>query len=313
MSLQTRNILLSTLSTQHSPSSHLPRGETTDCRSKGEGLAVMTTTEDEPHVLLKEEACNDPPPVPDDDAHGEDSYTVETIGAFLSEAESLKNRGNIEFQKGRVLAKHTAGKNLISDACLLYAEGLRALASVDEGLAKLMGQEVEEVAVESDQPTSPQAQQDLETIPATFSALSDRADSIRPTLYLNLAACNLLLNEKAAAIACCTHVLEQCGGGIAAAVAFAEKDGGGGGELSDSLLPVDGRENDTDGDRCRELAAKALYRRSAAREGVGDYVAAREDLVRALRLKPGDASIRRELKKVSKKVADAEASEALRR
>lgn len=274
----------------------------------------MTTTEDDPHVLLKDEVCSDPPPAADDDGDGEGSYTEETVDTFLSEAERLKNRGNIEFQKGRVLAKHTAGKNLISDACLLYAEGLRALASVDEGLAKLVGQEEEEVAVDSDQPSSPQTQQDPETIPATLSALSERADLIRPTLYLNLAACNLILNEKAAAIACCTHVLERCGGGIAAAAAFAEEDGGGSGELSDSLLPVEGQEiDDTDSSRCRELAAKALYRRSTARELGGDYVAAREDLVRALRLKPGDASIRRELKKVGKKVADAEASEALRR
>lgn len=279
----------------------------------------MATTANEPSVSLKEEACSDPPPASDDDVSVEDSYTVETVGTFLSEAESLKERGNVEFQKGRVLAKHTAGKNLISDACLLYAEGLRALASVDEGLAMLVGQEKEEEVVvvkESDAP-SPHTRKDLEqTIQTTLSALSRRADSIRPSLYLNLAACNLLLHEGAAAIACCTHVLERCGDGIAAAVAFAD---GGGGELSDSLLPFEGREgeteseSDSDSSRCRELAAKALYRRSTAREGGGDYVAAREDLVRALRLKPGDASIRRQLKKLDKKVADAEASEALRR
>lgn len=279
----------------------------------------MATNVDEPNASLKEEACSDPPSASGADVDAEDSCTEETVGAFLSEAESLKDRGNVEFQKGRVLAKHTAGKNLISDACLLYAEGLRALASVDEGLAKLVGQEgeeeKEEAAVESDA-ASPQIRKDLEAVPTTLSALSKRADSIRPSLYLNLAACNLLLREEAAAIACCTHVLERCGDGIAAAVAFAD---GGGDELSDSLLPVEGglREGESDDDddsrRCRELAAKALYRRSTARQGGGDYAAAREDLVRALRLKPGDASIRRELKKVGKKVADAEASEALRR
>lgn len=279
----------------------------------------METTADEPNASLREEACSDPPPASDDVLDAEDSCTEETVGTFLSEAESLKDRGNIEFQKGRVLAKHTAGKNLISDACLLYAEGLRALASVDEGLAKLVHQmkeeeeEEKEVAVESD-PPSPQTPKDLETIPTTLSALSRRADLIRPSLYLNLAACNLLLREEAAAIACCTHVLERCGDGIAAAVACA--DGGGSGELSDSSLPVERRregESDDDSSRCRELAAKALYRRSTARQGSRDWVAAREDLVRALRLKPGDVSIRRELKKVDKKVADAQASEALRR
>ena len=278
----------------------------------------MATTAHEPNASLKEKSCSDPPPASDDVLGAEDNCTEETVGAFLSEAESLKDRGNIEFQKGRVLAKHTAGKNLISDACLLYAEGLRALASVDEGLAKLVHELEEEeqekqVAVESD-PPSPLTRKDLETIPATLSALSRRADLIRPSLYLNLAACNLLLREEAAAIACCTHVLERCGDGIAAAVAFADE--GGSGILSDSLVPVEGpREGEGDDDtrRCRELATKALYRRSTARQGGGDWVTAREDLVRALRLKPGDASIRRELKKVDKKVADARASEALRR
>ena len=272
----------------------------------------MTTTADEPKVSLKEEACSDPPPASDDDVDAEDGCTEETVDALLLEAESLKNKGNIEFQKGRVLAKHTAGKNLISDACLLYAEGLRALASADEGLAKLVGEEEEKVAVEIDAP-SLQTRKDLQTIPKTLSAFSKRADSIRPSLYLNLAACNLLLHEEAAAIACCTHVLERCGDGIAAAVAFAD---GGGDELAESLLPVEGLpegESDDHSNRCREWAAKALYRRSTAREGGGDYVAAREDLIRALKLKPGDASIRRELKKVDKKVADAEAIEALRR
>lgn len=65
-----------------------------------------------------------------------------------------------------------------------------------------------------------------------------------------------------------------------------------------------------------DVAAKALYRRSTARVGMGgdqEVLAARDDLRLAVKLKPGDGNVRRELKKVDKMVADAEARENLRR
>ncbi|CAM9643908.1 unnamed protein product, partial [Hapterophycus canaliculatus] len=63
----------------------------------------------------------------------------------------------------------------------------------------------------------------------------------------------------------------------------------------------------------REIAAKGLYRRAAAHSGGGDFPAAREDLVRALRLKPRDGAIGRELRKVEKRLAEDVARESLRR
>ncbi|CAM9341230.1 unnamed protein product [Ascophyllum nodosum] len=64
---------------------------------------------------------------------------------------------------------------------------------------------------------------------------------------------------------------------------------------------------------CREMAAKALYRRSSARVGEGDLGLGREDLSTALKLKPGDANIRRELKKVEKHLAEEKAKAKLKR
>lgn len=248
-----------------------------------------------------------------DGVNAEDSCSEERAASLLSEVETCKDKGNIEFHKGRVLAKHTAGKDSISEACIFYAEGIQALAKADACLAGL-GRHTDPG------PTSPG-----EEGAGVSSNLRKRADTIRPSLYLNLAACNLLLSEWTAAIACCTHVLEGCGDAIQAAAALAESSAVE--AAADSLLPVrsadQGNARDGDADdagagggesaRCREVAAKALYRRSSARVGEGDYVAAREDLVRALRLKPGDVNVRRELKKVEKALADAEAKERLRR
>lgn len=69
-------------------------------------------------------------------------------------------------------------------------------------------------------------------------------------------------------------------------------------------------------DQLNDVAAKALYRRSMARVGKGgevEVLAARDDLCLALTLKPGDVNLRRELKKVEKMIADAQARENLRR
>ncbi|CAM9409243.1 unnamed protein product [Ectocarpus sp. 4 AP-2014] len=356
-----------------------------------------------------------------------------TTHALLAEAESCKGRGNLNFHKGKVLAKHTAGKNFLRDACVLYAEGLRVLGEAD---ARLLAQRAQQQQQQQRQeegndnqasatdtsdeirslthsspvpppreqsqgndghaPVLPPTLQDRET-----ASLSKRADTVRPSLYLNLAACNLLLREWTPAIACCTHVLDECCGdalreieaGIGgtgkeardgvpvaaqgdrrAAPAAAndsadttragsatgtstrdaadasvaptgtgavpdkgqqqQKEGQSGeiyGEHQGTTAPSRGadreaepradppqeesgeREQEAEKTRCREVAAKCLYRRAAALAGGGDVAAAREDLVRALRLKPRDAAISQELKKAEKQLAEKEARESLRR
>ena len=389
------------------------------------------------HGLL--EAVAPPPPSQEseldttNDGYGNDSDT--SLEALVSEVESCKNRGNVEFYKGKALAKHTAGKNLLRDACILYAEGLQALAKADAHLlAKRppgnrrgqhdhqqppppqQQQQQDPQKPEKDQdlhasgpkssgtgedntvkaaptptPTSekerPEMEEDRATAssgrnltPAELAALARRADAVRPSLYLNLAACNLLLQEWAPAIACCTRVLEGfCaaeveteetvetetddaavevsasgrtrsseGGRSTTATATEEGDtlrpggerhqeqarqglhgeaqrdssGGrlagdgpaaGGGGVDSSKQATEEGERETERSRRRDMAAKCLYRRAAARKGGGDLRAAREDLVGALRLRPRDAAIGRELKSVEKKLADEEARESLRR
>lgn len=354
--------------------------------------------------------------------------TVVSLEALVSEAESCKSRGNVEFYKGKALVKHTAGKNLLRDACILYAEGLQALAQADARLLAQGGPDGQHAHQPPSQP-QPQPEEDQEVQaggansnvtgidnnaeatpttpasttskdratavedPATTTAtaafgglpppsqltaeLLRRADAVRPSLYLNLAACNLLLQEWAPAIACCSRVLEDfCAAEVETAADDAEEvvvgggGGGGGGERgsaggSRSTTPTATEAGETslsargelhqerqaqkgpDGEarrnsgggrlagdgangaadsrpeaegereverlRRREIAAKCLYRRAAARKGGGDLSAAREDLVGALRLRPRDAAISRELKGVEKKLADEEAKESLRR
>lgn len=369
--------------------------------------------------------------------------TVVTLHDLLSEAESRKDRGNVEFYKGKVLAKHTAGKNFLRDACILYAEGLQALSQADDRLDAerlLLSQQAPRSGEEDQQRDLPGAADNHDQdpnpsgeLPATqentasasadsvapsptslslLASLSKRADEVRPSLYLNLAACNLLLQEWTPAIACCTHVLDECCGGDALRVVEVEAAAGGGqgvgmaagagggrgkhvravaattgdagassnGSASTStsgatdsagalavspattaaaaeaaaspVLPTraqqhrqgeDGEprvrdsgrrppcdegvargeklgatqageeEREAGRSRRREIAAKALYRRAAAHVGGGDFTAAREDLVRALRLKPRDAAIGRELRKAEKKLAEDAATESLRR
>ncbi|CAN0381799.1 unnamed protein product, partial [Ectocarpus sp. 12 AP-2014] len=357
-----------------------------------------------------------------------------TTHALLAEAESCKDRGNVDFHKGKVLAKHTAGKNFLRDACVLYAEGLRVLGEAD---ARLLAQRAQQQQKQKQQreegngnrasaantcdgsriptPSSPvpppreQLQGNDDQAPVRSptlqeretASLSKRADTVRPSLYLNLAACNLLLREWTPAIACCTHVLDECCGdalreieagiegtgkeardgvpgatqgdrraapaasndsadttragsatgtstGDAADAAAAptgtgappdkgqqqQKEGQSGeiyGEHQGTTAPGRGadreaepradppqeesgeKEREAEKTRCREVAAKCLYRRAAALAGGGDVAAAREDLVRAQRLKPRDAAISRELKKAEKQLAENEARESLRR
>lgn len=359
----------------------------------------------------------------DDPEPGEDEKTaVTTVDELLSEVESCKGRGNVGFHKGRVMAKHTAGKNLLRDACIAYAEGLQALAKADARLlAEQSGHQQQDGGHDDndEQQQQHQREEEGEQRPenrddsavdnssgssgsgssgssrfslSQLAALSERADAVRPFLYLNLAACNLLLQEWAPAIACCTHVLDECcgdallaaeegtdGDGVEAAAAAATAAGGNVGRRtnggstaasaadmpspdreqqlhhheereqenrvpdgedkgsnssssSSSRLISEGevaaevrgpkqregeeqeqRKRQAETSRRREIAAKCLYRRAAARAGGGDLDAAREDLVRALRLKPRDAAIGRELRNVEKKLADEEAKKSLRR
>lgn len=260
-----------------------------------------------------------------DNALGDDT-TPETLEALLSHAESRKDSGNIEFHKGKVLVKHTAGKNYLSDACLLYAEGIDALTKADECLIRLQSQQEENSEEGSGSlsdlnPSSTQYPQrktssrDNGGLGALLASLSTRADTLRSSLYLNLAACSLVLHDWAPAMACCTYVIERCGEGITDAVAASkvpvqEEPASSGDRDNDQVA---GLELESHTRSNREIAAKALYRRSAANAGSGDVLAAKEDLVRALRLKPGDALIFRELKKATKVVADADAKERLRK
>lgn len=136
--------------------------------------------------------------------------------ALLLEVESLKNRGNVEFHKGKALAKHTAGKNILSEACLRYAEGIQALAKADTHLAEHKQQQQELHTVGSCTNSSRRLNTDCPESDAllvvdgegVLSELSSRADNLRSALYLNLAAVNLLLEEWAPALACCTHVID---------------------------------------------------------------------------------------------------------
>lgn len=240
----------------------------------------------------------------DDREHGskEDESDEQKAAALLEEVERLKNKGNVEFHKGRTLVKHTAGKNLLSNACMFYVEAIQALSKAEAGIKRL---KAHDTAVESQPMSSKDHPGDRVNL--NVSSLSKRSDTLLPSLFLNLAACNLLLNEWAAAIACCTEVLERCGAGILAAVAsvaVSTRDGSNTGDV---------QEGESDGVRCKEMAAKALYRRSSARVGEGDLGLAREDLILAKRLKPGDVDIRRELKKVEKLIVELDAKERLRR
>lgn len=241
----------------------------------------------------------------DDHGHGlkDDESDGQKAASLLEEVERLKNKGNVEFHKGRALVKHTAGKNLLSDACMLYVKAIQAISKADVSIKRL---EAQYTAVES-QPISSKGHPG-DRINTNVRSLSKRSDTLRPSLFLNLAACNLLLNEWSAAITCCTEVLERCGAGILAAVASvpeSTRDG--------SINTVNVHNAESDGLWCKEVAAKALYRRSSARVGEGDLGLAREDLVLAKRLKPGDVNIRRELKKVEKLIAELDAKERLRR
>lgn len=275
-----------------------------------------------------EDAISRPPNVPSSSYSADSSVdddSTDTLGALLSQVEGCKNRGNIEFQKGKALAKHTAGKNLLSDACILYAEGIHALTKADACLSRLQSQQLSGESSSSDlNRASTHSIEDETTdngvlldetmdngvLHTLLASLSKRADMVRPSLYLNLAACNLILHEWVAAMSCCTYVIERCGKGIENAVAESkvpvQKEPSSGSRHSQAGLEFQTC-------RHREIAAKALYRRSAANLGSGDTLAAKEDLVRALRLKPGDALISRELKKVVKMLTDANAKERLRR
>lgn len=137
--------------------------------------------------------------------------------ALLRNVESLKDKGNIEFHKGRALAKHTAGKNILSDVCLCYAEGIQALAKVDAHLTQLRKRDssrsTTDAVRQSGNSSSGNSSSHATCCPeenagGTAAEMSSRADTLRSALYLNLAAVNLLMEEWTPALACCTHVIE---------------------------------------------------------------------------------------------------------
>lgn len=228
-----------------------------------------------------------------------------SIESQLVQAESCKNRGNVEFQKGKTLAKHTAGKNLITDACLQYVEGINVLKNLDASISCL--QKKNEVS------TAVSAVQSRDIIATT--RLLSRANTVRSALFLNLAACNLLLDEWNAAMACCDEVIDRCRDVVAMVSPSVD-------DTDTKVVPRNQQaelatiaEGDGDEERHRNvnMAAKALYRRSTARVGIRDLSGAHDDLILAQRLRPGDVPIRRELKRVGKMLADEEARAKLRK
>ncbi len=49
---------------------------------------------------------------------------------FLQRAHELKEAGNIELRKGRMLKGHTASKHSLTEACVHYAQGLQQIEMV---------------------------------------------------------------------------------------------------------------------------------------------------------------------------------------
>ncbi|CAM9997345.1 unnamed protein product, partial [Choristocarpus tenellus] len=220
----------------------------------------------------------------------EEEVSLDNAKSMFGEAEVLKERGNKEFLKGKALVKHTAGKNFLSDACLCYAEGLQKVARGKECLDRLQRCSDDEF----DQ------------------SLHNQGSTIEIALYLNLAACNLLLSEWDPALACCTQVL-----GL---VVEATPDSTSVEALEETGVPETGKVtpdkvlNDmVIDDQQKFVAAKALYRRSQAYVGKGNVFEARSDLLHAQKLKSGDANICGELQKVNNIIKNAEAAENLKR
>lgn len=233
-----------------------------------------------------------------------DHLDADGVSSLLDQAESCKNSGNGEFHKGKVLVKHTAGKNSLANACVLYAEGIQSLMEADKWLSE-NHKDINSVGDMGGE------QSDQEN---AVARLRSRAEDLRPALFLNLAACNLLLEEWGPALACCSHVIDRCQD-IIEGVASARDHAG------EKIMPLPRASESGSitegGDRERsrkvDMTAKALYRKSVALVGTGDLSAARDDLLLARKLKPGDIHIRRELKKVEKSIADDEAKAKLRR
>ncbi|CAM9259973.1 unnamed protein product, partial [Phaeothamnion confervicola] len=308
----------------------------------------------------------------------------------VAEALRRKDAGNSQFYQGRMLAKHTAGRNALSDSCMEYAMGLQELAKADAMIKRLRWLEAQSpqdqpqggredgegdhpakgndrsdamdaAATQPDGSTVLNAESDAAAEP-TLAEVEQTADAVRPALYLNLAATNLLLEEWTPALACCQQVLEVCvpelatavdaGGAVPLEFVVSSGDGsdsgGGSGDgdsggcdggsdgdrraagaansqndaagLSSPLLPplpslpLDMPSNsDLAAHPLAAVAAKALYRRSQARRGMGDAAAGREDLRRALRIRPADTAIRRELEEAEAAAAREAAQEALKK
>jgi hypothetical protein len=56
----------------------------------------------------------------------------ESASQRLARAKALKETGNAEFQKAKLLAKHTAGKNSLQDSCGNYAKALTIALELKE-------------------------------------------------------------------------------------------------------------------------------------------------------------------------------------
>ncbi|CAM9903104.1 unnamed protein product [Discosporangium mesarthrocarpum] len=221
-----------------------------------------------------------------------DEVSPSLARSLLSEAKDIKEKGNLDFVRGKTLSKHTAGRNFLSDACLKYAEGIQKIGRVNKCLDLLAGSWSNSEEKE----------------------LREQGVRVLSSLYLNLSACNLLLQESDPAIACCTHVLELYAQAFPTAAATAKKAVRTTSANEGPTATVEnGLTNPGHDEQYFAVTAKALYRRSQAYSVKGRTLDAREDLCQALRLKPGDANIRRELRKVEKVIAREEAEELLRR
>ena len=107
--------------------------------------------------------------------------SFETLAEALDAAEALKAEGNAQYKRGVMLAKHTAGKNSLAEACKKYAH---ALSTLHDWRDAAVGGKKEE------------------------DSNSKRLTELLIAIYLNLGLCSLALNSFDTAINCCDEAIK---------------------------------------------------------------------------------------------------------
>jgi tetratricopeptide (TPR) repeat protein len=103
---------------------------------------------------------------------------------LLSKAEKSKIAGNLELVKGKALIQHTAGKNLIADACQHYLAALGSLNQVEQHLMN------NSFSGEGNTGTSSSNSENN-----TESTLLEQWTSLSISVYLNLSLAGLLCED----------------------------------------------------------------------------------------------------------------------